>query len=99
MAYIVSRGLPYFFNGKEVYPCSISADKVVIRASTPVKEKIKFDCVYTESEIKQRLGIMMIDGWDNENQKLIKVSNQTISSIPEDKEEDKEDKEESEKEK
>ena len=38
--------------------------------------------VYTEDEIKRRLGIFLVDTWDEENQKIVKKTNKTISTIP-----------------
>lgn len=82
MSYILHKDKPYYFNGKNAFPCSISADKVKVDFNHPIKEKVNINCIYTESEIKHRLGIFMIDGWDSKKKKVIKVSNQTISSIP-----------------
>lgn len=81
MAYVIHEKKPYFFNGKGIFPCSISADKIKIDFDNPVKKKINFTCVYSESEIKHCLGIFMVDGWDSKKKKVVKVSNQTISSI------------------
>lgn len=81
MSYILHNDKPYYFNGKAAFPCSISADKVKVDFKHPIKEKVKINCIYTESEIKHRLGIFMIDGWDAKKKKVVKVSNQTISSI------------------
>lgn len=81
MAYVIHNKKSYFYNGKGVFPCSISANKIRIDFENPIKEKIDFSCVYTESEIKHCLGIFMIDGWDSKKKKVVKVSNQTISSI------------------
>lgn len=83
MAYIVHKDKPYYFNGKRIYPCSISGDEVKVDFRNPLKEKIKISVIYTESEIRHKLGIHMIDSWDAKNKKVIKVSNQTVSSIPE----------------
>ena len=46
-------------------------------------KKRRLPNVYNEAEIKHRLGIMMINGWDSKKKKVIKISNQTVSSIPE----------------
>lgn len=82
MAYILHKEKPYYIIGKKIYPCSVSANSVKVDFDHPVKGKLSFNCVYTETEIRHRLGIKMIDGWDDEKKKVVKVSNQTISSIP-----------------
>lgn len=82
MAYILHKDKPYYFNGKNAFPCSISADKVKVDFQHPIKEKVNINCIYTESEIKRRLGIFMIDGWNSKKKEVVKISNQTISSIP-----------------
>ncbi|MEG0366519.1 MAG: hypothetical protein RR585_06770 [Coprobacillus sp.] len=88
MAYILHKDKPYYFSGSAIYPCTISASSVVVDFKKPVKEKIKVIDVYTESEIKHRLGIKLIDTWDEKKQKVVKVSNKKVSSmkIPNEKE-------------
>lgn len=85
MAYILKGNKPYYYDGINVFPCSISADKITVDFKSPLKEKTIAKCVYNEAEIKHRLGIMMINGWDSKKKKVIKISNQTVSSIPEKK--------------
>lgn len=84
MAYILVKDKPYYTNGSKVFACSLSADKVTVDFNNPVsfKEEIEFNCIYTEDEIKRRLGILLIDTWDGKNQKVVKKTNKTISTIP-----------------
>ena len=72
MAYILVNEKPYYTNGSKVFPCSLSAEVTTV----------EFNCIYTEDEIKQRLGIAYVDTWDEENQKIVKKTNKTISTIP-----------------
>lgn len=81
MAYVLHKGKPYHYAGNRLYPCSISADKVVIDFKKPLVEKVRVTCLYTESEIKHRLGVQMIDAWNEEEQKVVKKSNKIVSSI------------------
>ena len=81
MAYIIRNEKPYYFNGNSVYPCSVSAEKILVDWKNPIKEKFKIEGVYNENEIKHRLNLKMVDSWDEKNQKVVKVANQTISSI------------------
>ena len=84
MAYILVKDEPYYTNGSKVFACSLSADKVTVDFNNPVsfKEEIEFNCIHTEDEIKRRLGIFLIDTWDGKNQKVVKKTNKTISTIP-----------------
>ena len=84
MAYILVKEKPYYTNGSKVFACSLSADKVTVDFNNPVrfKEEVEFNCIYTEDEIKRRLGIFLVDTWDEENQKVVKKTNKTISTIP-----------------
>lgn len=82
MAYIIHKDKPYYYNGSKVFACSISANAVTVDFNNPVRFKDKIECVYTEDEIKRKLGIFMVDSWDAEKEKVVKVSNKTISSIP-----------------
>lgn len=84
MAYILVKDEPYYTNGSKFFACSLSADKVTVDFNNPVsfKEEIEFNCIYTEDEIKRRLGIFLIDTWDGKNQKVVKKTNKTISTIP-----------------
>ena len=84
MAYILVKDEPYYTNGSKVFACSLSADKVTVDFNNPVsfKEEIEFNCIYTEDEIKRRLGIFLIDTWDGKNQKVVKKTNKPISTIP-----------------
>lgn len=79
--YILLEGKPYYYYDERIFPCSISADSIVIDTKKPLKKKVEVKSVFTEDEIRHRLNIMMIDVWDSNEQKVIKKSNQTISSI------------------
>lgn len=81
MAFILHKGKPYHLGGNRAYPCSISADSIKIDLKNPLKNKITVSCIYTENEIKHRLGIKFIDTWDEEKQKVVKKTNKTVSSI------------------
>ena len=63
------------------FPCSVSANRVEVDFKNPVDKVDANGCIYTESEIRKRLNIKMIDSWDAENEKVVKVSNKTVSSI------------------
>lgn len=82
MAYVLHKEKPYHYAGNRLYPCSVSADKVVIDFNKPIVEKIRVECLYTENEIKHRLGIRFIETWDEKTHKVIKKSNKVVSSIP-----------------
>lgn len=103
MSYFLKNERPYYYDDKQyVYPCAISADFVSVDFQNPMKvnpKKFNVPCFYTEGEVKHRLGIFMIDSWDNENQCVVKVSNKTVSSIPEEKETETDKKEEKDKDK
>ena len=71
----------YYKQGDKFYRCSISADKVFVDFGEPTKIKAKPKAFYTIDEIRHFLNIRFIDAWDAENKKVIRVSNQTISSL------------------
>lgn len=82
MAYLLSKdGKPYYTTGCKAFPCSVSANRVEVDFKNPVDKVDANGCIYTESEIRKRLNIKMIDSWDAENEKVVKVSNKTVSSI------------------
>lgn len=79
--YILLDGKPYYYYDKRIFPCSISADSIIIDTKKPLKKKVEIKSIFTEDEIRHRLNIMMIDVWDPKEQKVIKKSNQIISSM------------------
>ncbi|RHT97934.1 MULTISPECIES: hypothetical protein [Erysipelotrichaceae] len=82
MAYLLSKdGKPYYTTGCKAFPCAVSANRVEVDFKNPVDKVDANGCIYTESEIRKRLNIKMIDSWDAENEKVVKVSNKTVSSI------------------
>ena len=87
MAYIIVNSKPYYTTGSKVFACSISANEIKVDFESPIKIEDKVECVYTENEIKQRLGIKLIDSWDENEQKVVKKSNITVSSLQLDEEE------------
>lgn len=84
MPYLIFKDKPYFTAKNKVYPCSVSADVVTVDFKNPIKltKDFSFDCFYTENEIKKKLGVFIVDTWDVQNNKVVKVSNKTVSSIP-----------------
>ena len=84
MVYILVNEKPYYTNGSKVFPCSLSAEVTTVDFKNPARldKDATFNCIYTEDEIKQRLGIAYVDTWDEENQKIVKKTNKTISTIP-----------------
>lgn len=80
--YILLEGKPYYYYDGRIFPCSISADSIIVDTKNHLKKKVEVKAVFTEDEIRHRLNIMMIDVWDPNEQRIIKKSNQTISSIP-----------------
>lgn len=82
MAYLLSKdGKPYYTTGCKAFSCAVSANRVEVDFKNPVDKVDANGCIYTESEIRKRLNIKMIDSWDAENEKVVKVSNKTVSSI------------------
>lgn len=87
--FYIKDGKPYYTDGTKSYPCSIAADKTTVKfdsGTALVQSDVK--CLLTEAEVKHNLGIKYVVDWDASNKKQIKVSNQTVSSIPADPEED-----------
>ena len=72
---------PYFAKDGQFYKCSISANRVFVDFEKPAKIKAKPKAFYTIDEVRHFLNIRLVDGWDAVNKKIIKVSNQTISSL------------------
>lgn len=81
MAYIIHNSKPYYYDGTRAYPCSISGDKITVQFDKPLSDSITPTEILNESLMRHKLGVMMIDGWDSKNQKVIKVSNKTVTSI------------------
>ena len=81
MAYIMHNAKPYYFDGTKAYPCSISGDSITVQFDKPLSESIVPTEILNEHLIRHKLGIKMIDGWDELENKVIKVTNKTISSI------------------
>lgn len=73
--------MPYYITSDKAFPCSISADKVLVDFKTEREKPNPLGAIYTESEIKQKLGIFLVDSWNKEQQKVVKISNKTVSSI------------------
>lgn len=91
MAYIIQEGKPYYFDGSKVYPCSVSADTIIVDFEKPETKKHTITDIYNEATIRHRLGIKKILSWDIEKDKPKKITNKTISSIvtePEESEDD-----------
>lgn len=83
MAYIYCNNKPYYYNGSKVFPCEIKADAIKVDFNNPVRNfKGKITCLYTDDEIKKKLGIFFVDSWDEEKNKVIKKTNKVVSSIP-----------------
>ena len=79
--FFIYQKKPYYMQGDKFYRCSISADKVFVDFDEPSKIKAKPKALYTVDEIRHFLNIRFVDAWDAENKKVIRVSNQTISSL------------------
>lgn len=79
--FFVYNKKPYFVVNGMYYRCSLSADKVEVDFKEPATIKHTPSVLYTEEEIKRFLGICFIDSWDETKKKVIKISNQTISSL------------------
>lgn len=84
MAYILNDNKPYYLNCGKVFYCSISADRVTVDFKNPfvMPKNWKIDTIYTEDEIKAKLGIFLVEMWDEELQKVVKVSNKIFNTIP-----------------
>lgn len=82
MAYMLGKnGKPYYTTGDKVFPCSVSAEKIEVEFKKPVKKVETLDCIYTEDEIKKKLGIKSINVWDESCNGIVKRSNKIVSSI------------------
>lgn len=79
--FIVDKGLPYYISEdyKKMYPCEIDAFSYSVDFSKPISVLL-IDCVLTDNEVRAKLGIVAVDGWDKANNKIVKVSNKTVSS-------------------
>ena len=73
--------MPVCYDGERAYPIQIDAFKVFILKDNPVPVKMTIGCVYTEDEMRMRLGIKKIDDWDEVNKKVVKKSNKSVSSV------------------
>jgi hypothetical protein len=79
--FILINGMPFCYDGERAYPIQIDAFKVFILKDNPIPVKTTIGCVYTEDEMRMRLGIKKIDDWDEVNKKVVKKSNKTVSSV------------------
>lgn len=79
--FILINGMPFCYDGERAYPIQIDAFKVFILKDNPIPVKTMIGCVYTEDEMRIRLGIKKIDDWDEVNKKVVKKSNKSVSSV------------------
>lgn len=95
MYFTIIDGLPYILgkpNDKdeitEMREVEVSA--MYVRAGDLTHKLPKVYDILTETEVKAKLGIFKVDGWDKVNNKIVKTTNKVISSItpPEPSEDD-----------
>lgn len=82
--FIICNGLPYFVKINDMtkmYPCEIDAFSYKVDFNKSLITPTKIQSVMTDEEIRAKFNIIPIDDWDNENNKLIAVSNKKITSI------------------
>lgn len=81
MAYIMHNSKPYYFDGTKAYPCTITGDSITVQFDKPLSDTVTPTEILNEHLIRHKLGIKMIDGWDDVEDKVIKVTNKTVTSI------------------
>ena len=83
MAYVLAKGnKPYYVSSKGIFPCSIDAFSVVVDFDNPIKKKLPKELnIFTEDELKHRLGIKKVQGWSEALQKVTLVSNRKYSTL------------------
>lgn len=79
--FIINKNLPYYIKDDKIYPCIITATAYKVDFKSPNKKPNKIDCILTDEEVRAKLGIRLVDGWDAVNNKVKKVSNKKVSSI------------------
>lgn len=80
--FVVYNDLPYYINGEanKMYPCTISAFGYVVNFAKPMGVPARVDSIMTDSEIRKRFNIRVVDGWDKAKDRPKRVSNKTVSS-------------------
>ena len=81
MFFVIKDNLPYIVGNDKIYPCEVSATQVRTDKNHPMPMP-KDAVLYTYSEILGKFGICLVDGWNATQQKVVKVSNKVVSSIP-----------------
>lgn len=79
--FVIIGTMPFFYKGGLCYPCELSATSVKVDFKNGKAPKEQPTCFYTEEEIKQKLDIKLIDGWDIKTKKVVKKSNISVSSM------------------
>ena len=86
MAFIIHNGLPYYTKGEGMNPCSVDGFKIEIQEDV-ILPLPKVDRFLSAPCLRAKLQIILVDSWDEEKGKVIKISNKTISSIERSEEE------------
>ncbi|MEG2603144.1 MAG: hypothetical protein RSA23_09720, partial [Carnobacterium sp.] len=80
MLFILINDLPYYFQNGMAFPCVIYANKIEVDFKNGF-EVNEVDGLYTEDEMKRRLGTKMVEYFDEKERKVLKKANKEVSSI------------------
>lgn len=81
--YSVIDNRPYYVSADRhtVYPCAVSADKITVDFDHGTRAPVKLASIFTDTEIRARLGVHYEEKLDEETGDTVLVSNKTVSSI------------------
>ena len=80
--FVVIGNKPYYVSADRntVYPCSVSAGEITVYFSHGAKAPIKVSPIYTDTEIRARLGVHFEEKLDERTGETYMVSNKTVTS-------------------
>lgn len=81
--FVVIGKKPYYISADRhtVYPCAVSASAITVDFASGTKAPIKASPIYTDTEIRARLGVHFEEELDEKTGKTVLVTNKTVSSI------------------
>jgi hypothetical protein len=79
--FVVQKGLPYFCSNGKLYACTIDAFNLTVDFKKPIAKTEPITYTLNENELRNKFGIYKVDSWDSVNNKVIKISNKTVSSM------------------
>lgn len=83
MKFIIYKNYPYYYDGKNIFPCTVDALGITVDQTTPLIPPEKIECIYSDSEIRLPFGIKRVDSWDGRKGHMVEKSNKTVKSTAE----------------